>query len=116
MEAVMPTQREQEIIDEFQRRRKRLMQHFGFCILLIMFGLVILQVVDAWPAFLGIKQRAWKSFAATQLVLAVLIGVRGFLQYRCPACNEIVKGHDKFYFGVLTDPDRCPHCRRRLRD
>jgi hypothetical protein len=30
-------------------------------------------------------------------------------------CDEIVKGHDRFYFGVLTDPDRCPNCRSRLR-
>lgn len=116
MEVVMPTQREQKVIDEFRRRRKRLLQHFGFCILLIMFGLVILQVIDARPTFLGIRPMAWKSFAASQLLIAVLFGVKGFLQYRCPVCNEIVKGHDKFYFGVLTDPERCPHCKSKLRD
>jgi hypothetical protein len=112
----MPTRHEQEIFDEFQKRRRRMMQHFGICILLFMLGLLILQVVDTSPVFLGIHQRAWKSFAATQLLFAVGVAVRGFLQYRCPVCNEIVKGHDKYYFGVLTDPERCPHCKSRLRD
>jgi DNA-directed RNA polymerase subunit RPC12/RpoP len=116
MEIDMPSLREEQVIDEFQRRRKRLLQYFGFCILLIMFGLVILQFIEGKPTFLGIRQMAWKSFAATQLVIAVLFGVKGYWQYRCPVCNEIVKGHDKFYLGVLTDPERCPHCGSKLRD
>ncbi len=111
----MPTLREQKIIDEFQQRRKRLMHAFGFCILLIALGLLILQIVDDRPTFLGVRLMAWKSFAGVQLVFGVLLAIKGFRQYRCPVCDEIVKGHDKFYFGVMTDPDRCPHCRSRLR-
>jgi hypothetical protein len=111
----MPSLREQQVIEEFQQRRKRLMHSFGFCILLIALGLLILQIIDNRPTFLGVRLMAWKSFAAIQLVFGVLLALRGFRQYRCPVCDEIVKGHDKFYFGVLTDPERCPNCRSRLR-
>ncbi len=111
----MSNSREDKIIEEFQHRRRRMMQSFGFCILLIAFGLLILQLLDNRPTFLGVKLIAWKSFAAIQLVFGVFLALRGFWQYRCPVCDEIVKGHDKFYFGVLTDPDRCPNCRTRLR-
>jgi hypothetical protein len=93
-----------------------MMHSFGFCILLIILGLFILQVIDNRPVFLGISLPAWKSFAAVQLVLGVVMAVRGYWQYRCPVCEEIVKGHDKYYFGVLTDPERCPSCRSKLRE
>ncbi len=112
----MPTQREQEIIEEFQLRRRRMMHAFGFCILLIMFSLLILQVIEERPVFIGISQAAWKSFCAFQLIVGILLAVGGYRQYRCPVCGEIVKGHDKFHLGVMTDPESCPNCRTRLRE
>ena len=116
MEVIVPTQREQGVIDEFQQRRKRMLHSFGFCILLIIFALLILQLIDDRPVFIGISQAAWKSFCAVQLILGIILAIRGYWQYRCPVCGEIVKGHDKFYFGVLTDPGHCPNCRSRLRE
>ena len=116
MEVIVPTQREQGVIDEFQQRRKRMLHSFGFCILLIIFALLILQLIDDRPVFIGISQAAWKSLCAVQLILGIILAIRGYWQYRCPVCGEIVKGHDKFYFGVLTDPGHCPNCRSRLRE
>lgn len=112
----MQTRREQEVIEEFQLRRKRMMHGFGFCILLILFSLLLLQVIENRPVFIGISQAAWKSFCAVQLIIGILLAIRGYRQYRCPVCGEILKGHDPFYFGVLTDPEQCPHCRSRLRE
>jgi hypothetical protein len=44
----------------------------------------------------------------------VVFAVKGFRQFKCPVCNEIPRGHDKYYLGVTVNPDKCPHCGTRL--
>ncbi len=112
----MMSLRREKIIHEFQRRRKRLMVNFIFCLVLIAFSLVIAQVADSFPGFLGISRKGWTVFSTAQFVTGVVFAVVGFLQYRCPSCHEIVRGHDRYYFGVIIDPEKCPSCGTRLRE
>ena len=35
---------------------------------------------------------------------------------RCPASKSIMRGHDRYWFGVLIDPGTCPKCGVRLKD
>jgi hypothetical protein len=112
----MSSLRREQMIDEFQRRRRRLMVNFIFCLVLMALSLVLAQMGDSFPGFLGIGKRGWTIFSTAQFVTGVVFAILGFLQYRCPSCNEIVRGHDRYYFGVLIDPDKCPNCGTRLRE
>jgi hypothetical protein len=112
----MTSLRREKMIEEFQKRRKRMMVNFVFCLVLIALSLVIAQLGDSFPGFLGITKRGWSALSAAQFVAGAVFAVLGFLQYRCPSCNEIVRGHDRYYFGVVIDPDKCPNCGTRLRD
>jgi hypothetical protein len=106
---------ENQIVEEFQMRRRKSLLSYGICILLIAFSLVLMQVADSYPALFGMYKRTWLSLAVAQLVAGVIFAIRGFTQYRCPSCNEIIKGHDKYYLGVLIDPEKCPNCNARLK-
>lgn len=102
-------------ISEFQRRRKSMMYGFGTCASLIAFSLLLMQIVDFYPDLFGLGKRTWTSIAVAQLSAGAIFAIRGFMQYRCPVCREIPRGHDRFYLGVIVDPERCPHCHARLR-
>lgn len=103
-----------EVIVEFERRRKRMLQSFGIAMLLVMLSLILREIVDSYPTFLGLGSKGWYGMAAAQFVAAVVFAIKGFLQYRCPVCHEIVRGHDRYYFGVQINPSHCPNCRARL--
>ncbi len=106
----------ENIITEFQRRRKRMLHNFGFCMILIALSLALLQLSDSYPILFGIGKNGWYALALAQFVAGVIFAITGFLQYRCPVCSEVIKGHDRYYLGVILDPDQCPHCRARLRE
>lgn len=103
-----------QVIVEFERRRKRMLLNFAIAMMLIMLSLVLRQMVDSFPDFLGIGSNGWYALAAAQFVAGVVFALIGFLQYRCPVCKEIIRGHDKYYFGVVVNPTHCPHCGARL--
>lgn len=105
---------EEAVIAEFQRRRRRLLVSFGFTMALLALGIAALQISDDFPNLLKLGRHMWKTVALGQLLAAVIIALSGFLQYRCPVCHEIPRGHDKYYLGVAIDPERCPHCKARL--
>lgn len=106
----------ERVVIEFQQRRRRMLHNFGFALVLFALALILVQVADFYPDLLGIGRGGWKAAAMAQLIAGIVFAVAGFLQYRCPACNEIVRGHDKYYFGVVIDPDKCPHCGARFKE
>ena len=106
---------DKEVILEFQQRRKRMMHNFGFSLVLFATGLILAQVADFYPEFLGAGHGGWMAAAVAQVVAGVIFAVVGFQQYRCPVCNEIVRGLDRYYFGVSIDPDNCPKCGARFK-
>ncbi len=110
----MTIRNQDRIIAEFDLRRKRMMYYFASSMILIALSLAISQIVDSTNAFLGIPQRIWSALGIAQFVAAVVFAIVGFRQYRCPSCGEIVRGHDKYYFGLAINPDKCPHCGTRL--
>jgi hypothetical protein len=110
----MQDNRKDQVVEEFQRRRKYMLYSFVLCMALIGVGLLLMQVADLSPTFLGLPSRGWKLLASAQLIAAVLSALMGFNQYRCPSCLEIVRGHDQYYLGVINTPDRCPNCGARL--
>ncbi|MEN6442013.1 MAG: hypothetical protein ABFD97_25915 [Syntrophobacter sp.] len=105
----------ERIIADFQRRRRHMMYSFGACLLFIALSLLLKQFADSYPGLFGLTERTWNSLALSQFAVGVLAALRGFNQYRCPVCNHIVRGTDKYYFGVLNNPERCPQCHTRLR-
>ena len=107
---------EDGVIPEFQRRRKRMLQHFGFALLLFVLALVLMQLADTLPGLLGIGRRGWAAIAVVQMIAGVVFALVGFQQYRCPTCYRIIRGHDRYWFGVLIDPGACPQCGVRLKD
>lgn len=104
----------EQVIEKFQKRRRRMLQSFGLCMLLIAVALCVRQVADVYPVFLGISRNGWLVFAISQLTAGIVIGLTGFLQYRCPVCNQIARAHDRYYLGVAMDPQKCPNCGSRL--
>jgi hypothetical protein len=104
------------VIAEFQRRRKRMLYSFGSAMMLFALGLVLMQIVDLLPGFLGIGRFGWKAAAIAQLTAGMIFALLGFSQYRCPVCETIIKGDDKYYLGVTLDPGTCPKCSARLRE
>jgi hypothetical protein len=103
-----------KMIVEFQRRRRRMLQNFAASMILIAVSLAISQLASSFPLFLNIGRKGWVAFAVAQFVSAVIFALIGFLQYRCPSCNKIIRGHDRHYLGVLIDPESCPNCGLRL--
>lgn len=103
------------VISEFQRRRRLMLLNFGFSMALFALALLLAQFADSFPGFLGIERRGWTAGAIAQFIAGVVFAVVGFLQYRCPACNSIMRGQDKYPFGVVLDPDNCPKCGARLK-
>lgn len=101
---------------EFERRRKRLLWSFGFALVLFALGLVLTQVRDFLPGLLGVSRRGWFVAAMAQMIAGVVLAVAGFQQYRCPVCDQIIRGHDKSYLGVLVNPGKCPECGTRLQE
>ena len=104
------------VIPEFQRRRRRMLLNFGFSLVLFALALLLVQFADSFPGLLGVSRRGWTAGAIAQFIAGVIFAVVGFLQYRCPVCNSIVRGHDKYPFGVVLDPGNCPKCGVRLKD
>ncbi len=111
----MSSIKEEQTIREFQSRRENMLKYFGTCLVLLGLGLAILLLSDGVSSFLGLEQRVWRALATVQLFSAILFALKGFRQYRCPVCEKIVRGHDKYYLGVLIDPERCPNCHAKLR-
>ena len=108
------TDGEERIIEVFQQRRSRMLKSFGAAMLLIALSLGLKNVADFWPGLLGLSPRQWTALSVAQFIAGAVFAIQGFRQYRCPVCHEIVKGHDKFYLGVVLDPAKCPHCGTRL--
>lgn len=109
--------RDEEIVLEFQRRRRRMLLNFAMALILFAVGFAILQLADflpTLPLLSKIAPREWSAFAIAQFVAGLVFALVGFQQYRCPACNNIPRAHDKYYFGVAIDPSHCPNCGARL--
>ena len=100
----------EEMIAEFERRRKRMLQNFAVSMILIAVSLAITQLANSFPLFLGVGRKGWVAFAVAQFVTGVVFAIIGFQQYRCPSCNKILRGNDRHYLGVLIDPETCPNC------
>jgi hypothetical protein len=111
----MPQARNDRFIKEFQRRRNRVLHYFACSIVFVIVALGSLQLSDQTAAFLTIGSRYWRAFGVSQMLAAVVFSIIGFNQYRCPFCNEIVRGHDRYYLGIVFDPDECPHCGKPLK-
>lgn len=105
---------EDRIITEFERRRRRMLQNFGISMLLIMLSLLLREAVDSFPNLFGMSGNQWYAMAVAQFVAAVVFALAGLLQYRCPVCKELIRGHDKYYLGVIVSPSRCPNCGVKL--
>ncbi len=104
------------VIDEFQKRRNRMLRHFGVSMLLIALSLVLVDLAERFPTILGTGSRMVLAVGVAQFVTGVVFALIGFQQYRCPVCNQIARAHDKFYLGLATNPDHCPNCGARLSD
>ncbi len=92
-----------------------MLRYFASSMILIILALVFLQLSDHAASFFAISNRYWRSLAVSQLVAAVVFAIIGLEQYRCPSCNEIVRGHDQYYLGVMINPKQCPRCGKHLR-
>jgi hypothetical protein len=103
-----------QLVAEFQRRRKILLQNFALSMVLFALGLAITQMAEQMPAFLGLSAAGWSAIAVAQMVIAIVFALLGFNQYRCPLCSKIPRAHDKYYLGVAIHPTRCPNCGARL--
>jgi hypothetical protein len=106
---------DERIIADFQRRRKRMLFNFGCSLVLFALGMAVALITGGYPSPVGIQHKGWGFVAIAQLLAGLIIAVIGFRQYRCPACQQIVTGHDKYYLGVLIDPTHCPACGVRLK-
>lgn len=102
-------------VKEFQLRRRRMFFYFGTSMILIVVSLLLMQLSDSTVSFLNLGDRQWRLLAASQFAAGLVFAVIGFKQYRCPSCNTIIRGHDRYYLGVVLDPARCPHCGKRLK-
>lgn len=107
---------DRRVLEEFERRRKRLLQNFGLAFTLFALGLALTLAGDFLPGFLGIGRRGWMAAAVAQMVAGVVFAVAGFQQYRCPVCDTIIRGHDKYYLGAVINPGKCPECGARLQE
>ncbi len=87
---------------------------FAFTMVLMSVGLILLQLAGHFASPAG-GAGLWRALAVSQFVAGVVFALVGFEQYRCPSCNEIIRGHDRYYLGVVIDPGKCPHCGRRLK-
>lgn len=105
---------EERVVQEFERRRKRMLQNFGIAMLLVLISLVLREIVDSIPNLLGIGAKGWYGLTIAQFVAAVVFALKGFFQYRCPVCEEIVRGHDQYYLGVAINPTHCSKCGAKL--
>ncbi|NSW86621.1 MAG: hypothetical protein HPY84_09905 [Syntrophobacteraceae bacterium] len=115
LEAHMARTGKNTVVEEFERRRARMLRSFGACMLLIAFSLCVTQIADSFPGLFGIGRKGWMAFAAAQFAAGVVFALMGFRQYRCPVCHQIPRAHDKYYLGVAVDPEKCPNCGVRLR-
>lgn len=104
-----------KLIEEFQRRRIRMLRYFASSMVLIILALLLLQLSDSVTSFLTLGAKYWRALGVSQFVAAGFFAILGFNQYRCPSCNEIVRGHDRYYLGVVIDPEKCPRCGKRLK-
>ncbi|MFZ2444977.1 MAG: hypothetical protein WAW37_01340 [Syntrophobacteraceae bacterium] len=111
----MPPAGDDNFIREFQRRRTRMLRHFACSMVLIILALGFLQLSDLAAPFLALGLNQWRALAASQFAAAMVFAIIGFNQYRCPSCDELVRGHDIYYLGVVIDPEKCPHCGKRLK-
>jgi len=102
-------------VREFQRRRVRMLRYFGFSMLLMILALVCLQLSDGFVLFASMEDLNWSALATSQGIASLIFAIIGFNQYRCPACDVIVRGHDRYYLGVRIDPEKCPNCGKRLK-
>lgn len=92
-----------------------MLQNFGLCMGLLALGLGLRQIADSFPMLFGLSKEGWSILSIAQLLMGVVFAVAGYNQYRCPECNEIVKGDDKHFLGVSVDPEKCPTCGSKLR-
>lgn len=111
----MSQNHKQRVIEEFQRRRKKMLRKFGYCIILVALALAFKQVSELAPNSLGMSGAFWSALATFQLIAGVTLGACGVWQYRCPTCEEIVRGRERDLLGVFLDPENCPKCGARLR-
>ncbi len=92
-----------------------MLRYFGSSMILIILALVFLNFSDQASSLFTFGRGYWRSLAVSQFVAAVVFAIIGLEQYRCPSCNEIVRGHDRYYLGVLINPEKCPRCGRHLK-
>ncbi|MHC1726418.1 MAG: hypothetical protein AB9866_10485 [Syntrophobacteraceae bacterium] len=104
-----------QFLKEFQRRKLRMLRCYAFSMILIVIALGLFQFSDEGPSFLSIESMHLRSIAVSQFIAAMVFAVIGFNQYRCPSCNELLRGHDRHYLGVLMAPEKCPGCGKRLK-
>lgn len=98
------------VIEEFQRRRKNMLQKFAFCIILVAFALAMKQLAELTPEFLGMSNEFWSAVAIALLIVGIVLGAAGIWQYRCPVCEEIIRGHERDFPGAFLHPRNCPRC------
>jgi len=102
-------------VKEFQRRRKRVLRCFAFSTALVIVALGLLEISDRAHGFFTVGSGFGRALAASQLAAALVFAVIGYNQYRCPSCNDIIKGHDRYYLGIVFDPEECPRCGKPLK-
>lgn len=98
------------VIREFQRRRKNMLRKFAFCIALLALALISKQLSELMPSFLGMDNTIWSALAGFLLIAGVAFGAAGVRQYRCPICEEIIRGGKRDLMGVFLDLQNCPKC------
>ncbi len=110
----MEDSKNKKLIKEFHRRKLQMLRCYAFSMTLVVVALVLLQFSNDLSNFFKIETQNWHAAAISQFIAAIVFLLVGFRQYRCPYCNELLRGADRNYLGVLISPDRCPHCGKKL--
>lgn len=92
-----------------------MLRQFACCIILVALALAFKQMAELAPNFLGMSGAFWSTLATFQLIAGVVLGAVGVWQYRCPLCEEIIRGRERDLLGVFIDPENCPNCGAPLR-
>lgn len=112
-----PPVNEQEIIDQFQRNRKKGLTYGGIPLILgvlIFLSLILLLMI--------IKDKDIADMYALCLIVAgfIVFGCGAYilpLYYRCPVCDALPMAlmWGGGGLGLMLDPESCPKCKVRLK-
>lgn len=101
---------QQEIIRQFQTRRKLLFIFFPAQMLGAVICIIVIRFPDA--SFMGLENVMWGGIGLLLVLFGILMVI---FKYRCPACNKIPMVKSTRGEGADPSPENCPHCGVQLR-